>query len=238
METADAAEGEPVVAVVDPLVLRRSALMSFLHEWSVVQRVRLVAIAPEALPEVADLKCTIPLVLLSLGGLPAGEAMPKLWLEQTRRVLQGTPIAVVSDREVPEDAVAAFEAGAMGFVPTSTEPQLAIQAFTFIMRGGSYFPPGALLARSPRGNHRPSAGASGPQSKDAVPRLRASALTNKQEAILLHLKDGHSNKAIARLLGLQEATVAGHMRHIMRKLGASNRTQAAVAAADMERRAA
>lgn len=44
------------------------------------------------------------------------------------------------------------------------------------------------------------------------------------------LKNGEPNKVIARRLGTTEGTVKLHVRQIMRKLGATNRTQAAVTA--------
>ena len=52
--------------------------------------------------------------------------------------------------------------------------------------------------------------------------------------MLLQLRDGKSNKVIARALDMTEATVKVHVRQIMRKLGASNRTQAAVCAVEAD----
>jgi predicted transcriptional regulator len=48
--------------------------------------------------------------------------------------------------------------------------------------------------------------------------------------VLKLLRTGLSNKLIARELGMTEATVKVHVRHAMRKLGASNRTEAAIIA--------
>lgn len=238
MEPEDREDRRPLVAVVDPLVLRRAAMVRFLEEWSMANGVRIVAVAPDAVPDLPGGADSYALVLLNLGALPVGEALPTTWLEQIGHALPATPIGIVSDRDAPDDSVAALQSGAMGFVPTSTEPGVAMHAFTFIMRGGSYFPPGALLGRGQKPGSRGASGGGGSMMRDAMHRPRASGLTSKQEAILLHLKQGQSNKVIARLLGLQEATVKVHMRHIMRKLGASNRTQAALAAADRMRTAA
>ena len=55
--------------------------------------------------------------------------------------------------------------------------------------------------------------------------------------MLRKLADGKSNKLIAHDLGMAEATVKIHVREIMRKLKATNRTQAAhLARAVTERR--
>jgi DNA-binding NarL/FixJ family response regulator len=54
--------------------------------------------------------------------------------------------------------------------------------------------------------------------------------TPKQEEVFEFLRQGYSNKLIARELGMSEATVKVHVRQIMRKFGAANRTQAVVSA--------
>ena len=51
--------------------------------------------------------------------------------------------------------------------------------------------------------------------------------------MLERLLEGESNKLIGRQLKLRESTVKVHIRQIMRKLGATNRTQAALCAAQM-----
>jgi DNA-binding NarL/FixJ family response regulator len=48
--------------------------------------------------------------------------------------------------------------------------------------------------------------------------------------VLERLTQGASNKLIGRQLKLRESTVKVHIRHIMKKLGATNRTQAALCA--------
>ena len=52
---------------------------------------------------------------------------------------------------------------------------------------------------------------------------------SRQELKILHgLTNGDSNKVIAHHLGITEATVKVHVRTILRKLGTTNRTKAAV----------
>ncbi|MFX0543666.1 response regulator transcription factor [Roseovarius sp. S4756] len=53
-------------------------------------------------------------------------------------------------------------------------------------------------------------------------------LSNRERCILARLSKGGSNKDIANDLGIQEATVKVHLRACYRKIGARNRTQAAV----------
>ena len=58
-------------------------------------------------------------------------------------------------------------------------------------------------------------------------------LTQRQREVLGLLRDGHSNKQIARKLDLSEGTVKVHCLAIFRELGVANRTQAALIASDV-----
>jgi len=55
----------------------------------------------------------------------------------------------------------------------------------------------------------------------------ANSLTQREIQILKLLASGKSNKHIAATLHISHSTVATHVRHILRKTGASNRTEAA-----------
>ncbi|MEX1206660.1 MAG: LuxR C-terminal-related transcriptional regulator, partial [Dongiaceae bacterium] len=68
---------------------------------------------------------------------------------------------------------------------------------------------------------------------DFPPDNPLSALTGRQREVLTLLMGGHSNKEIARRLGLLESTIKAHIKIILGKLAASNRTQAAMVAADL-----
>jgi DNA-binding NarL/FixJ family response regulator len=58
-------------------------------------------------------------------------------------------------------------------------------------------------------------------------------LSLRQQAILIHLCRGETNKQIGRLLELPESTIKVHVREIMHKLVVKNRTQVAIVAASM-----
>jgi two-component system nitrate/nitrite response regulator NarL len=53
-------------------------------------------------------------------------------------------------------------------------------------------------------------------------------LSPREKEILSHLVAGHSNKLIARHLGIAEATVKVHLKSVQRKIRVENRTQAAI----------
>jgi two-component system nitrate/nitrite response regulator NarL len=57
---------------------------------------------------------------------------------------------------------------------------------------------------------------------------RASGLSARELSVLHWLRDGLSNKEIARALGITEATVKVHVKAILRKVQVRNRTQVAM----------
>ena len=65
-------------------------------------------------------------------------------------------------------------------------------------------------------------------SSNFANQARPSHLSEREGQILRCLVSGFSNKAIARQLSLAEATVKVHIKSVLRKLQATNRTQAAV----------
>ena len=113
----------------------------------------------------------------------------------------------------------AIEAGADGYLCKDVGPEVLVHSIHLIMMGMNVFPirlVGALLSQS----HATAAG----RSEPARPR----ALTGREIDILQGLLSGLTNKAISTQLGISEATVKAQLRHLLRKLGVENRTQAAL----------
>jgi DNA-binding NarL/FixJ family response regulator len=70
-------------------------------------------------------------------------------------------------------------------------------------------------------------------SGQGQPRHSKYSLTRREHEILALLAEGRSNRSIAQYLYLSEKTVKAHLASIFRKLGVTNRTQAAMMAAQM-----
>jgi DNA-binding NarL/FixJ family response regulator len=71
----------------------------------------------------------------------------------------------------------------------------------------------------------------------ATPRLAADvevSLTQRESEVLKQLANGLKNKEIGQALGISYETVKEHVQHILRKIGVSDRTQAAVWAVHKE----
>ena len=135
------------------------------------------------------------------------------------RSLSDTPLIVLSDAEdahQPETICGMLQQGAQGFIPTRTMGlPMIVAAIRLVEAGGSFAPLDLLLKGS-----RPA-----PEPRPAPP-VPQDRLTSRQILVLRHLQQGKANKIIAHELGMSESTVKVHVRNIMRKMGATNRTQA------------
>lgn len=133
-----------------------------------------------------------------------------------REAFKTAPIVVLSDAEDaehPNTIRSVLKSGAQGFIPTrKTGIPITFAAIRFITAGGVFAPLDLLLSRRPE------------RVVEAAPQNQ---LTPRQLAVLKHLQQGKANKIIAHELGMSESTVKVHVRNIMRKAGATNRTQAA-----------
>ena len=127
------------------------------------------------------------------------------------------PVVVGSAREEPAVMRRALDHGAMGFIPKSVDAQTLGDAVRQVLEGNRWAPAAA-------GN----APAATPDEQEVAERIRE--LTPQQFRVLQMLATGLLNKQIAFELGVAEATVKAHMSVILRKLGASNRTQAVLVA--------
>ena len=179
----------------------------------------------------ADLTCdgvdTLPAALARIGRMGRYDlvlldyAMPGMnGLEGLRRALkangEGT-VAMLSGLAPDEVAREALAAGAAGYLSKTMPPRSLVSAIRFMLAGEQYAPP-TLLVRD-----RAESSLSNPLIGNLTPRERQA---------LDALCRGLSNKEIARELDLSEGTVKLHVRTLCRKLGARNRTHAAIIARD------
>ena len=136
-----------------------------------------------------------------------------------RQALEAAPLIMLSDLEDSHQLNTirgALRAGANGFISTrSTGLAMTLSAIRFVQAGGTFAPLEMLLSDA----SAPPAG----QPAAASPYR----LTTRQKAVLAQLQQGKANKIIAHELGMSESTAKVHIRNIMRKMGATNRTQAA-----------
>lgn len=125
----------------------------------------------------------------------------------------GQKVALISGEATKKIAEAALEAGAAGFVPKSLPAKSLINAVKFMAMGEQYAPIDFMTA-----------------ADEAETHPLAQSLTERELQVLKGLTEGKANKEIARDLDITEPTVKLHMKTLYRKVGAANRTQAALIA--------
>ncbi len=189
--------------------LRRAGLVALVEPWANAQGISTIPIPPTELG--LDLLSSLEpkFVIFGIGGSSLHAAEPMQWACDVRDMLPGIPCVVLSDRAEPEEAILAARLGHQAFMPTSIEPQIALQAFAFVIGGGTYFPREALLQSV-------SAAREGAGFSTAI-HGDADRLTRRQHEVLDRLRLGKSNKVIARDLDMQESTVKVHVRQISAK---------------------
>jgi two-component system, NarL family, nitrate/nitrite response regulator NarL len=122
----------------------------------------------------------------------------------------------------------AHEVGVNGFCLTTSGPEVLIKSLELVMLGESVLPVAILrsvLDAAPQKQEQPL------QDNMAEPTLsdlKACKLSPREAEILGCLREGAPNKIIARKFDVTEATVKVHVKAILRKIGAANRTQAAM----------
>ena len=115
-------------------------------------------------------------------------------------------IVILTTFEGDAEIQRALKAGAFGYVLKNTPPKDLVEAIRQVHGGKKRIPPdvAAHLAEH----------------------LTDEALTEREIDVLSHVAHGNRNRDIAERLFISEETVKVHMKHIMEKLGASDRTQA------------
>jgi DNA-binding NarL/FixJ family response regulator len=134
-------------------------------------------------------------------------------LAKALRANGGKPVAILSGTVSRELAESAIRGGAAGFLPKTMGASAMVLAVRLMLGGDTYLPFGALPADPASGE--------GPFN-----------LTRREIEVLRGICEGKSNKEIARDHDLQEVTVKLHVKTLSRKLGAKNRTHAAMIARD------
>jgi DNA-binding NarL/FixJ family response regulator len=155
-------------------------------------------------------------ILLNIGGRKASVRAVAADLEGLVAEAGGTPVIVLSESEELRDMIAAVDCGAQGYIPASVGVDVIIEAARLTSAGGIFLPSSSLLALREA------------VTKEADrPTGIEEHFTSRQAAVADALRRGKANKTIAYELNMCESTVKVHIRTIMKKLRASNRTQAA-----------
>ena len=134
-------------------------------------------------------------------------------IDALAKILETTPAAriiMVSINDTAEDVHRAMTAGAWGYIPKSSDKETIVHAIRTVAAGEQFLPPHL--------------------SRKLAEREQQALLSAREIDVLRLIARGYANKQIATELAVSEPTVKTHIRHILDKLEAPDRTRAATLA--------
>jgi DNA-binding NarL/FixJ family response regulator len=141
-------------------------------------------------------------------------------LTELRRVFPAGKLLVMSDSASIDPALVQriLAEGASGFILTgSNSLEMFISAIRLVTSGGTFVSREFFMVERP---------SPPPMMRSEVQHTHR--ITQRERSVLELIKHGKPNKIIAHELGLSVCTVKIHTRNLIQKMGAANRTQAAV----------
>lgn len=207
------------LVVIDSNNLFRAGLVSLLSTMGFTRAeeastvAELIHAAPAPAPDIAliDLPGGLPLAIDTLRQIGT-------WAPTTKIVFLANDIDI-------EVLSGCYAAGAAGYLLKSISRDALAESLRLVSAGEKVFP--SRLATLLSGLATKLS-----EPKADQPPLAAFNLSEREIAILRCLMNGQSNKVIASRLDIAESTVKVHLKSILRKTGARNRTQAAIWAVD------
>ncbi len=132
------------------------------------------------------------------------------------------PVIILADSDQLTQILKALEHGARGYIPSNVGIRVCAEVIELALAGGIFVPASSVLAV------RQILEANG-----EITHPLAGLFTLRQAEVVEALRRGKANKIIAYELNLRESTVKVHIRNIMKKLKASNRTEVAFKLKDL-----
>ncbi|MDW9958338.1 LuxR C-terminal-related transcriptional regulator [Sinorhizobium meliloti] len=170
-----------------------------------------------SIDEWRDMKSDFPpvgAVLLNIGARKARDLTAHI--SGLAAQFRPAPVVVLSDSDDIAQILQVLESGAQGYIPASVGVDVCIEAIGLAMAGGVFVPASSVLAA----RHLIAT-----EKQETSP--LAGMFTLRQAEVVEALRKGKTNKIIAYELNLRESTVKVHIRNIMKKLKATNRTEVA-----------
>ena len=191
------------VLLVEDHFLARIALRSVLAGHSQICVIGEAAAGEQGLLMYRTLRPDVMLLDLRLPGTSGFDVLTRL-----RREFPDARVVVLSNYQGSEDVYRAVRSGAAGYLTKDASGQELIDAITTVHRDFRYLPRTAL--------------------DRLAERTSATDLTPRETEVLTCITQGRSNREIAEQLHISEKTVRIHVSAVLEKMGARDRTQAAI----------
>ncbi|MDP9807695.1 DNA-binding NarL/FixJ family response regulator [Rhizobium tibeticum] len=219
-EHSDETHGDDqCLLIVDARTLERECLATTLR----ANGLGMSAVAVGSIAEWRKKKDTcqpVGAVLLNIAGGKANDAALSEEIANITSELAPAPVIILADGDDLSQMLRVLEYGARGFIPTSVGIEVCVEAIALAVAGGTFIVAGNSFSAAA------AATVNGSQQQQR-PNELARIFTLRQAEVVQALRKGKANKIIAYELNLRESTVKVHIRNIMKKLKATNRTEVA-----------
>jgi len=189
------------VLSVDDQPLLREGIAMIINSQADMTMVSQAAGGSEAIQKYREHKPDVTLMDLRLPDLSGIDAMIAI-----RAEFPDARIIMLTTFEGDVEIQRALEAGARGYLLKNMPPGEIVQAIRQVHAGKKRVPPEV--------------------ASQLAEHMASESLTAREVDVLKQLAGGNRNRDIGELLGISEETVKVHVKHLMDKLGASDRTQA------------
>lgn len=209
------AEESEYTLIIDPRALDRECLSQGLSKHKPEMRILTAGSVDEWRKR--HLEEDPAAVLIVFSGKKLTDASNYEEIENAVETFKPSPVIMIADSDDLGDILKAIEAGARGYIPNSVNVSVAAEAIALALAGGVFIPASSILAAKEMissavtGSNYPS-----------------NMFTPRELQVAEALRRGKANKIIAYEMSLCESTVKVHIRNIMKKLNATNRTEVAV----------
>jgi DNA-binding NarL/FixJ family response regulator len=216
------------ILIADDHTLFRDALTHYIERSHAGASIIQAADYNEAIKKLEHMDAKPDLVLLDLN-MPGMNGVDGF--KNFRAKYPDIRVALLSGVAEPDEVRTIMGMGACAYFPKTLSGRAILSAIELVLNGENFIPV------DPETNWLMPAYKASQQPK-SIKEVKlnsqyAAQLTPREKDVLKLLCEGHSNKAISHLLGLQTVTIKLHIRGICRKLEAANRTQAALKAVEL-----
>jgi DNA-binding NarL/FixJ family response regulator len=155
-EPKDRADG--LVSFIDALPLRSLGLVGILSRLDHLGfggKTRIISHLPDAAERWIEAHANCEMLIYNVGGASIADRDNSQRIKALRAIAPDVPLVIFSESESREEIISALNVGAQGVLYAGMNSELALQAFSFILNGGSYFP-SALRPRRPYPQRHPA----------------------------------------------------------------------------------
>jgi DNA-binding NarL/FixJ family response regulator len=216
------------VVLIEDDALTRMGLKTALNQCHEIEWVGEAVNGRDGLELLQTTQPDVAIVDIGLSDLD-GIELTKLFKDsQSIQKSSSTKILILTLHNSENEVLAAFAAGADSYCLKNTSIELLLEALKATQKGNSWIDP--AIARIILSQAKQTRLTKNPRNSDYNQVWTTESLTERELQVLQLIVDGYSNAEIAQKLFITLGTVKTHVRKILNKLCADDRTQAAVRA--------